>query len=119
MFERSFWLPSSVSVYPRNSVNRKRRLEATRVTMVASAISALPGAGRDAKPVVFTTPPKDKKLYRRVILQNGLLAILISDPEMAHQTGGGSELESEADMSEEEGGAQDESDEVLINLAPI
>ena len=86
--------------------------------MVASDVSILPGAGRDARPVTFTTPPKDKKLYRRVTLQNGLLAILISDPEMANQTGGGSELESEADMSEEEGGSEDESDEVQISLPP-
>ena len=84
--------------------------------MVASDVSVLPGAGQDARPVVFTTPPKDKKLYRRVTLQNGLLAILISDPEMANQTGGGSELESEADMSEEEGGSEDDSDEVHISL---
>ena len=85
--------------------------------MVASDVATLPGAGRDAKPVVFTAPPNDKKLYRRVTLQNGLLAILISDPEMANQTEGGSELESAADMSEDEDGSEEGSDEVLINLA--
>lgn len=77
--------------------------------MVAST-TALPGAARDVEPVVFTTPPKDKKLYRRITLQNGLLAILISDPEMSNQIGGGSE--SEADMSEEPSGSDEESDEV-------
>ena len=79
--------------------------------MVASTGSLL-GAGRDVEPVVFTTSPKDKKLYRRITLQNGLLAILISDPEMSNQTGGGSE--SEADMSEGPNGSDEESDEVLI-----
>ena len=85
--------------------------------MVALTDGALHGAGRDAKskPVVFTTPPKDKKLYRRVILDNGLIAILISDPEMAGQTGGGSD--SEADMSEDESGSADESDEVLTSCS--
>jgi hypothetical protein len=28
--------------------------------------------------------PQDKRLYRRVVLANGLEALLISDPEMAH-----------------------------------
>lgn len=84
--------------------------------MVASDVPTLPGAGRDSNPVVFMAPPNDKKLYRRVTLQNGLLAILISDPEMANQTEGGSDLESEADMCEDEDGSEEESDEVYINL---
>ena len=111
VFERRFCLRSRISVHHRFLVNRKNSVVALRFAMVASDVGALPGAGRDAKPVVFTTPPKDKKLYRRVTLQNGLLAILISDPEMANQTGGGSE--SEADMSEDASGSEDESDEVL------
>lgn len=98
-------------------MHNKRGVAAIRVDMVASDVATLPGAGRDAKPVVFTAPPNDKKLYRRVTLQNGLLAILISDPEMANQTEGGSELESAADMSEDEDGSEEGSDEVLINLA--
>lgn len=76
--------------------------------MVATTASSLPGVARGAKPVTFITPPKDKKLYRRITLPNGLLAILISDPEMANQVGGGSE--SEEDMSEEEGHSEDEED---------
>ncbi|KAL3144869.1 hypothetical protein ABBQ38_001969 [Trebouxia sp. C0009 RCD-2024] len=84
--------------------------------MAANDAGVLLGVGRDTKPVVFTTPPKDKKLYRRVTLQNGLLAILISDPEMAHQVAGGSE--SEAGMSEDESGSEDGSDEVLISCLP-
>ncbi len=76
--------------------------------MVASTTVALPGVGRNVKPVVFTAPPKDKKLYRRITLPNGLLAILISDPEMANQVGGGSE--SDADMSEEDSGSEEEND---------
>ena len=119
MFERRFCARSSVSIYRRVVLGKRRGVVATQFAMVTSDVSALPGAGRDARPVVFTTPPKDKKLYRRVTLQNGLLAILISDPEMANQTGGGSELESEADMSEEESGSEDESDEVQISLPPI
>ena len=79
--------------------------------MVATTTTTLPGVGRDTKPVVFTTPPKDKKLYRRITLPNGLLAILISDPEMANQVSGGSE--SDVDMSEDDSGSQDdENDEV-------
>ncbi len=81
--------------------------------MVATTTTTLqlPGVGRETKPVVFTTPPKDKKLYRRITLPNGLLAILISDPEMANQVSGGSE--SDVDMSEDDSGSQDdENDEV-------
>ena len=79
--------------------------------MVATATTTLPGVARDTKPVVFTAPPKDKKLYRRITLPNGLLAILISDPEMANQVSGGSE--SDVDMSEDDSGSQDdEKDEV-------
>ena len=78
--------------------------------MVAVAEPALPGVKRDSKSVVFTTAPKDKKLYRRITLKNGLLAILISDPEMANQVSGGSE--SEEDMSEDDSGREDEEDEV-------
>lgn len=85
--------------------------------MVASDGGALLGVGRDAKPVVFTIPPKDKKLYRRVTLQNGLLAILISDPEMAHQVGGGSD--SDADTSEDESCSGDDGDEVLISCPTV
>lgn len=85
--------------------------------MVATTTTALPGVGRDTKPVVFTTPPKDKKLYRRITLPNGLLAILISDPEMANQVSGGSE--SDVDMSEDDSGSQDdENDEVQGRFPP-
>lgn len=115
VFKSSFCLRSGISVHPRVFVRNKRGVAAIRVDMVASDVATLPGAGRVVKPVVFTAPPNDKKQYRRVTLQNGLLAILISDPEMANQTEGGSELESEADMSEDEDGSE-ESDEVLINL---
>ena len=80
--------------------------------MVASTTVSLPGVGRDIKPVSFTTPPKDKKLYRRVTLPNGLLAILVSDPEMANQISGGSD--SEADMSEDDSVSEEQDeDEVL------
>ena len=118
MVDRRCCSRSTVSIYRRVVLSRKRGVVKIQLAMVATDASVLPGAVRDARPVVFTTPPKDKKLYRRITLQNGLLAILISDPEMANQTGGGSELESEADMSEEEGGSEDESDEVQISLPP-
>lgn len=116
---RRFLLPTRVSFHRRAVVNRQRRVVSLRVTMAATDAGVLLGVGRDTKPVVFTTPPKDKKLYRRVTLQNGLLAILISDPEMAHQTAGGSESGSEADTSEDEGGSEDDSEEVLISCPPV
>ena len=85
--------------------------------MVAVAAPALPGVERDSKPVVFTTAPKDKKLYRRITLQNGLLAILICDPEMANQLSGGSE--SEEDMSEGDSASEVDEDDEVNNLICI
>ena len=86
------------------------------IGMVASADVSLPCVGLDAKPVEFATAPKDKKLYRRISLGNGLLAVLISDPEMANQVSGGSE--SEADMSDDDASEEDD-DEVYLWQAGV
>lgn len=78
------------------------------VSMVAQATHPkLPGLG-NTEPVHMVTAPKDKKVYRRITLGNGLRVILISDPEMADQVSGGSE--SDIEMPEKQAGA-DSNDE--------
>ena len=70
---------------------------------------SLPGLGTVASDVKMVTAPKDKKLYRRATLGNGLRVILISDPEMADQVAGGSD--SDTDMPENQADASGEEDE--------
>ena len=75
---------------------------------------SLPGLGTVASDVKMVTAPKDKRLYRRATLGNGLRVILISDPEMADQVAGGSDsdtdlLGNQTDASGE--GDEDEDDE--------
>ena len=83
--------------------------------MVAQTKPAtLPGLGYITEPVNMVTAPKDKKLYRRVTLDNGLRVILIADPEMADQVAGGSESDvdtSNSQAEESSGGEEDDDDE--------
>lgn len=80
-------------------------------------VVSLPGVGKADSAVAMTTAPKDKKLYRRVSLANGLRIILISDPEMADQVGGGSDSEAESSGSQEgseSAQSEEEDDEVRM-----
>lgn len=78
--------------------------------MVAQTqVVSLPGLGPVASDVKMVTAPKDKKLYRRATLDNGLRVIFVSDPEMADQVAGGSD--SDTDMPENQAEASGEEDE--------
>ena len=52
--------------------------------------------------------PQDKRLYRRIVLANGLEALLISDPEMAHS------LAEEEQPGEHDDGEDDGSDNEVV-----
>ena len=57
------------------------------------------------------TSPEDKRLYRRVTLGNGLVALLIHDPHMVSQTAQDSAMESGSDEEEQEGEEEEEEEE--------
>jgi len=58
----------------------------------------------NAASVEILKSPQDQRLYRRVVLANGLEALLISDPEMAHSL---AEDEQQEDDDEDDGGDEE------------
>ena len=73
-------------------------------------------AGNAASAEILKSP-QDKRLYRRIVLANGLEALLISDPEMAHSLAEDEQQDDDDEHDEGEGGGSD--DEVLPALDAV
>ena len=67
----------------------------------------------NAASVKILKSPQDKRLYRRMVLANGLEALLISDPEMAHSL---AEDEQQDDNDEPDEGEDDGSDDEVLTV---
>lgn len=65
-------------------------------TAVAKAAAAQPMPASDA----ILQSPLDKREYRRFVLENGMTALLISDPEMAEAVNGAASKDDNAHDSE-------------------
>ena len=66
-------------------------------------------------PAEILKSPQDKRLYRRIVLANGLEALLISDPDMAHSLAAD---DHQRDDEEDEDEDQGEGDDDEVHLMP-
>ena len=88
---------------------------ATQTSPAVRSGLAHPDAATAASTEILKSP-QDKRLYRRIVLANGLDALLISDPEMAHSL---AEDERQDGEEEDEGAANGSDDEVLSTSATL
>ncbi len=100
----------------RPSISRRTLLQGTAVVAASGSLAMVatqtPSAARGGDPrtgaassasVEILKSPQDQRLYRRVVLANGLEALLISDPEMAHSLAEDEQQEDDQDEGEDDG----------------